>query len=300
MGNGDDTFSDQQQWAEHLAKAARIAAGEAAAAVLASPPAPPYPPAPPPEIAKAIVEVEGKIKRLAKDDRNKFQNYKFTSVDAFYEAVGPLMAEAKIFSFPHQVNKDVSEQSSTDDRGVSKKSMWLSMDFDIFIYHETGAAWGPFRRSMRVPASGAQAFGSSDSYVQKQYLRTLFKIPTGDADDADHYEQRGLPASGKSEDGKSAREKEFDRQSKEDSDRFIAQIKAIDTLKELMAWDERQERSGASKRLAKEDFEAVGTVFVAHRDALYEASMQKGPKDAAKEPPKEDAARPASADEAGF
>lgn len=282
---GDDVFLDQQQWAEHLAKAARIAAGEAAAAVLASaPPAPLYPPAPPPEIAKAIVEVEGKIKRLAKDDKNEFQKYMFTSVDAFYEAVGPLMAEAKIFSFPHQVSKDVSEQSSTDDRGVTKKSTWLSMDFDIFIYHETGTAWGPFRRSMRVPASGAQAFGSSDSYVQKQFLRTLFKIPTGDAEDADHYEQRGLPQTRSNGANKSSREQEFDRQSKEDGERFIAQIKAIDNLKELMAWDEKQERSGASKRLAKEDFDAVGAVFVAHRDALHDAAIQRGPKEKAAPP----------------
>jgi len=36
-----------------------------------------------------------------------------------------------------------------------------------------------------VPANGAQAAGSAQSYALKQFMRGLFLIPTGDADDPD-------------------------------------------------------------------------------------------------------------------
>ena len=42
----------------------------------------------PPEIAKAIVAVNKKVKSLAKDEENKFARFRYTSVDAFYEAIG--------------------------------------------------------------------------------------------------------------------------------------------------------------------------------------------------------------------
>ena len=47
---------------------------------------------------------------------------------------------------------------------------------------------------MIVPASGAQAFGSSQSYAIKQFMRGLFQIPTGDDDDLDSQEKKTLPA----------------------------------------------------------------------------------------------------------
>ena len=37
-----------------------------------------------------------------------------------------------------------------------------------------------------VQATGAQAFGSAQSYALKQFLRSLFMIPTGDKDDPDN------------------------------------------------------------------------------------------------------------------
>jgi hypothetical protein len=44
-----------------------------------------------------------------------------------------------------------------------------------------------------VPARGAQAFGSAQSYALKQFMRSLFQIPTGDKEDADFAVPASLP-----------------------------------------------------------------------------------------------------------
>jgi len=148
----------------------------------------------PPEIAKAIIAVCGQVKSLVKDDTNKFANYKFASVDTFYEAIGPLMAGAGIFVFADEVDTSVERRESTDDRtNTTKVSNWLISTFELMIYHESGTEWGPIRRKMQVLATGPQAYGSGQSYVEKYFLRGLFKVPTGEGD-ADSHEQTGLPA----------------------------------------------------------------------------------------------------------
>jgi hypothetical protein len=146
----------------------------------------------PPEIAAAIVNVMGKIRRLGKEGQNTFQRYQFTSVDQFYEAVGPLMAESGIFTMVYESVMDISERKTTTDRGETKMSVWLSAIYDVYIYHETGKFYGPIARSTQVTASGAQSYASAMSFVEKYFLRSLFKIPTGDKD-AEEDQKHELP-----------------------------------------------------------------------------------------------------------
>lgn len=147
----------------------------------------------PPEIAKAIVAVNKQIKSLRKDETNKFANFKYVSVDGFYEAIGPLHAGAGIFVFTDEVETSLERRETSDDAGRVKASNWLLTKYEITIYHESGAEWGPIRREMMVAATGPQAYGIGPSYVEKYFLRGLHKVPTGDGD-ADSHEQTGLPA----------------------------------------------------------------------------------------------------------
>jgi hypothetical protein len=145
-----------------------------------------------PDIAKAILTVMAKIKPLTKDSKNTFQKYSYVSVDQFYDLVGRLMAEADLFVMAFEKTMIVAKQSSTDDRGVTKESVWLSAVYDMYLYHASGAEFGPIERSIKVPASGAQSYASALSFVEKYFLRGLFKIPTGDPD-ADAEDKRTLP-----------------------------------------------------------------------------------------------------------
>lgn len=150
-------------------------------------------PSMPPEIAKAVVAVMAQITPLSKDSKNSFQKYSYVSVDQFYEQVGRLMAGAGLFVVAFEKTMDVSKRQTTDDRGQTKESVWLSAVYDLFLYHETGSQFGPIERSITVPASGAQAYASALSFVEKYFLRSLLKIPTGEADE-DAAEKRDLPA----------------------------------------------------------------------------------------------------------
>ena len=143
----------------------------------------------PPEIAKAVVKVMGEVKKLGKDTRNPHGGYNYVSVDQFFDQIGQLMHVAGIFVV---VNESESE-TAIRETGNGRSSAWLTCAYDIYIYHESGAAYGPVKRSIQVSASGPQSYGSAISFVEKYFLRSLFKIPTGEQD-ADQGAQEGLPA----------------------------------------------------------------------------------------------------------
>lgn len=144
----------------------------------------------PPEIAKAIVEVMSGVRKLARGDKNQHGGYNFASIDAFLEALNPLCAEAGLFFFMDEVETEVIPRGEPykDQYGKTKESpASLRVRYHITICHASGAVCGPVCRTVTVIASGAQAYGSAQSYALKQFMRSLFQIPTGDADDADHH-----------------------------------------------------------------------------------------------------------------
>jgi len=66
---------------------------------------------------------------------------------------------------------------------------WAKYTFTLTVAHESGATLAPATRSVEVIRSGAQAAGSAQSDVLKQFQRALFNIPTGDKDDPDFAEK---------------------------------------------------------------------------------------------------------------
>lgn len=147
----------------------------------------------PAEVAAAIVKVMGRIKTLGKDDTNKFQKYEFASIDTFLAAVGPLCAEAELLILQDEDSVNIDVKKTTDDYGKTKESSWLTARYAFTLVHASGAMYGPLHRTVMVPASGAQAFGSAQSYALKQFMRAQFQIPTGDKEDADNQDSRTLP-----------------------------------------------------------------------------------------------------------
>jgi ERF superfamily len=167
----------------------------------------------PPEIAKAIVTVMAQIETLTKDAENKFAKYNYVSVDQFYDLIGRKMAAAGLFVLTFEKSIDISKRASTNDRGDVKESVWLSAVYDVFLYHESGASFGPVERSISVPASGAQAYASAQSFVAKYFLRGLFMVPTGDGD-ADGDEKRDLGTRRESRDDTADSKRHFLAQAK--------------------------------------------------------------------------------------
>ena len=142
----------------------------------------------PESVAKAICQVMGNITKLTKDNENKFDRYKFTSVDDFMESVNPLCAAAGLFIL--QTESKSPAFMEKEGKNGTQRVIWF--EFDFILGSAAGDLYGPLRRSVFVPSTGAQAFGSGQSYALKQFLRSLFLIATGDQDDPDKDANKGM------------------------------------------------------------------------------------------------------------
>ncbi len=128
-------------------------------------------------IISAVAKAIGGFEKLAKSDLNKFDKYNFTSIDSFLAATGPVCSENGLVITQDEINCEQVERN---------QKQWLMFKFEFNILHMSDEQLGPYYRSVSVPFNGAQAFGSAQSYALKQFLRSLFQIPTGDKDDPDH------------------------------------------------------------------------------------------------------------------
>ena len=142
----------------------------------------------PEAVAGAITAVMGRIKGLMKTERNRAGGYRFASIDDFLAAVNPLCAKAGLIILQDELDARLVH----DGTELSSRS-WLWATFTFTLAHKSGALYGPLTRSVMVPAAGAQAFGAAQSYALKQFMRSLFQIPTGDREDADFTGPRRLP-----------------------------------------------------------------------------------------------------------
>lgn len=124
-------------------------------------------------VIEAVTKVIEGVDVLAKD--KKGHQYKYASIDDFLSLVNPLCAEHGL----------VIAQSEVDCHLSDTKPVQVSMRFEFTVMHTSGERLPPMVRTIAVPASNAQAYGSAQSYALKQFMRSLFLIPTGDKDDAD-------------------------------------------------------------------------------------------------------------------
>lgn len=135
-------------------------------------------------IYAAIAAATGEVKRLAKDSRNVEQKYNFASVDDFLEMTGPICAKHGLV-----VLMDEEEVTDFERQGKYGVTFWLRIRFSIQVCHTSGESLPAARRTVEVIRTGAQSFGSAQSYALKQFLRALLQISTGDQDDADFAEK---------------------------------------------------------------------------------------------------------------
>lgn len=141
----------------------------------------------PHQIARAIIVVKQQVKQLGTDEHNEHGRYNYVSVDKFYDHIGKLMASAGLALLIDETATEVKEGKSGNP--------WLFAQYDLSFMHETGAVSEPLRRSLALPINGPQTYGAAQSYIEKQFLRQVFKIPTGEKD-ADDTAQNDAPATG--------------------------------------------------------------------------------------------------------
>ena len=136
------------------------------------------------DILTALAKATSEMKRIAKDSRNIEQKYDFASIDDFLAMAGPICAANGLSTLI-----DEDEVEGFERQGKYGVTQWLRIRFAFTTYHASGQNLPTTRRTVEVIRTGAQSYGSAQSYALKQYLRGLHMIPTGDKDDADFGEK---------------------------------------------------------------------------------------------------------------
>lgn len=133
------------------------------------------------DVHAGIIEVMSSLGTLSKDNENKFDKYEYASIDDFISFVRGHCFRAGIYIEQDELEAKLVDVSKKDGKPMA---MWWAQ-FAFTVRHVGGSAIGPLKRSVMVQANGAQAAGSAQSYALKQFMRSMFLIPTGDADDPD-------------------------------------------------------------------------------------------------------------------
>ena len=133
-------------------------------------------------ITSRVCKAKAEISKVAKNNRNNFAKYDYVSVDDMYDAVRDIMAKYELDLVVSEHTQEIREVSSD-----SRSKLWLLVTYTIGLVGEE-----PQKRSIAMPATGAQTFEAAISYVCKQWIRQRFQIPTGevDVDDTDPKETK--------------------------------------------------------------------------------------------------------------
>jgi len=146
----------------------------------------------PEALAQALAHTAVDIKPLNKGDENKFQNYKYVSIDDYYLQVPQ-------HALNHGLTWTLREVETKTFRLEGKKGPETAMAFtyEVDLVHVDGHyVQGYDRITIYHPAQGAQTAGSARSYADKLFMRTAFKIATGEHElrepDADATDNRRM------------------------------------------------------------------------------------------------------------
>ena len=128
----------------------------------------------------AIAEAMAEIKTVSKNESNAHGNYNFASIDGFLGGCRDACSK-------HGLHPEMSVINYEQYPGTNNK-MWATYTYEVSMCHKSGEETKPVVTVVALPVTGAQTSGSAQSYALKQYLRGLFLIQTGEADDPDYNE----------------------------------------------------------------------------------------------------------------
>lgn len=134
----------------------------------------------PPSIVKAICRVQSGIAAVKQDGKNQHGNYKYASTDAVYAALALKLADAGLAIIPLEDEEPEIKRIESKD---GKPQQWGKFAFRFVLATEEDTWDDPrSRRCLYIQITGPQTFMAAQSYAEKAYLRSLFKLPTGDMD----------------------------------------------------------------------------------------------------------------------
>lgn len=132
----------------------------------------------PGSIVKAICTVQASMAAVAKSQRNAHGGYHFASTDDIYAALTRKLGEVGLAILPLELHHEIKRVERD-----GKTVQWLEAEFGYVLATEDATWTHPsLRRSLYIQITGPQTHQAAQSYAEKAFLRSLFKIPTGDMD----------------------------------------------------------------------------------------------------------------------
>lgn len=133
----------------------------------------------PDSIIKAISLIQKTLEAVQKSQRNEHGRYNFASTDDIYAAVTRKMGEVGLVILGLEENIEIVTVAKKD----GDEARWLKAVYSFLLATETDTWTHPgSRRTVMCQITGPQTFQAAQSYSEKSFLRSLFKIPTGDMD----------------------------------------------------------------------------------------------------------------------
>jgi hypothetical protein len=132
----------------------------------------------PSEVVEAICAVMADVESVKKSQRNAHGGYDYASTDDIYAAVARKMGNAGLVCISLELSTEVVTKEGKD-----KAQTWLKVVYKFILATKAASYTSDgLIRTVMVPITGPQSFQAAQSYAEKQFLRSLFKLPTGDKD----------------------------------------------------------------------------------------------------------------------
>lgn len=129
-------------------------------------------------IVRAICRIQQSIDAVRKSQRNQHGGYNFASTDDIYAALTRKLGEVGLVVLAFE---EAAEIVRVEKDG--KTAQWLKATFGFELATEEATYSHPsMRRTLYIQVTGPQTFQAAQSYAEKAFLRSLFKIATGDMD----------------------------------------------------------------------------------------------------------------------
>jgi ERF superfamily len=212
------------------------------------------------DVNAGVLAVMAALGTLAKERTGKGVSYSFASIDDFLSFVRVHCFEAGIFIEQDELEAHMVDVAKGDGKMMA---MWW-VQYAFTVRHVGGTSIGPMRRSVMVQAFGAQSCGAAMAYALKQFMRSLFLIPTGEAD----------PDEQRTEISASGGAKETDLQRK--AGRIRKEFLRAATVEELKAaWQGNAVDLDTIKRASETAHEFLAKEYHTRHTALEETERQK-------------------------
>jgi hypothetical protein len=142
----------------------------------------PFAPTPIGKITSAIAAVMREVDIVAKRGENKFHGYKYAKMEHVLQRITPLLGKHSLVVFQNEIGRSLFDGDQV-----------IAVTYEFTVAHDSGEIWPEKLRQTGVSRCRNSKDGWDDKSLnkchtsaRKYFLLSLFQIPTGEEDDADH------------------------------------------------------------------------------------------------------------------